>query len=93
MKFYHVHWCPECQLVQAKLDELGVTYDSIIVPDQRPQRTEVHAVSGQYYVPVLQDEDAVLTETRDIVSYLESKYGQQPVRPSTADKPGGRERA
>jgi glutathione S-transferase len=39
----------------------------------RPQRKEVFAVSGQYYVPVLQDGDVVLSETDAILAHLESK--------------------
>jgi mycoredoxin len=77
MKLYHVEWCPECEVVREKLDELGVSYESVIVPDSRPQRTVVYEVSGQYYVPVLADGDHVLSETADILSYLESKYGQK----------------
>ena len=78
--FYHVHWCPECQIVREKLDELGVPYESVIVPDMRPHRTQVYEVSGQYYVPVLKDGDTVLSETRDIMSYLETTYGRQAAR-------------
>ena len=77
MKLYHVDWCPECEVVREKLDELGVSYESVIVPDSRPQRTAVYEVSGQYYVPVLTDGDHVLSETADILSYLEAKYGQK----------------
>jgi mycoredoxin len=80
VKLYHVDWCPECEVVRTKLDELGIQYESVVVPDQRPQRAEVYKASGQYYVPVLQDEDKVLTETRDILSYLESRYGQEAAR-------------
>jgi len=77
MKLYHVDWCPECEVVREKLDELGISYESVIVPDSRPQRTQVYEASGQYYVPVLTDGDHVLSETDDILSYLESKYGQK----------------
>ena len=77
MKLYHVDWCPECEVVREKLDELGVSYESVIVPDSRPQRTVVYEASGQYYVPVLTDGDHVLSETVDILSYLEAKYGQK----------------
>jgi mycoredoxin len=77
MKLYHVSWCPECLTVRDKLDELGVSYESVIVPDSRPQRSEVFEASGQYYVPVLRDGDKVLSETADILSYLESKYSQK----------------
>lgn len=38
-------------------------------------RTQVYDVSGQYYVPVLKDVDLVLTETEDILNYLDTKYG------------------
>ena len=73
MTLYHVNWCPECEVVRRKLAELQLPYDDVIVPDLRPQRKEVFAVSGQYYVPVLQDGDVVLSETHDILAHLESK--------------------
>lgn len=38
-------------------------------------RTQVYDVSGQYYVPVLKDGDLVLTETDDILDYLDKRYG------------------
>jgi len=80
MILYHVHWCPECLLVQQKLDDLGIAYESVIVPDARPERTQVYEVSGQYYVPVLTDGDKVLSETCDILSYLETTRGSKAAR-------------
>lgn len=80
MILYHVRWCPECQIVKEKLDELGLTYEDVVVPDARPQRTQVHEVSGQYYVPVLKDGDKVLSETRDILFYLETTHGPKAAR-------------
>ena len=82
MILYHVHWCPECQLVTQRLDDLGLAYESVIVPDARPERGQVHEVSGQYYVPVLKDGDTVLSETRDILSYLETTHGSKAARSS-----------
>lgn len=73
MTLYHVHWCPECEVVRQKLAELRLSYKDVVVPDLRPQRKEVFAVSGQYYVPVLQDGDVVLSETDAILTHLESK--------------------
>jgi glutathione S-transferase len=73
MTLYHVHWCPECEVVRRKLTELNLPYEDVIVPDFRPQRKEVFAVSGQSYVPVLQDGDVVLSETDAILAHLESK--------------------
>ena len=73
MTLYHVRWCPECEVVRRKLAQLNLSYEDIIVPDLRPQRKEVFAVSGQYYVPVLRDGDIVLSETDAILAYLDSK--------------------
>jgi glutathione S-transferase len=80
MTFYHVRWCPECEVVRQKLDELGLAYEGVLVPDARPARSQVYEVSGQYYVPVIKDGDTVLTETPDILSYLETKNGQKAAR-------------
>ena len=72
MTLYHTEWCPECAVVRNKLSELNIEYESIIVSDVRPFRKQVHEVSGQYYVPVLVDGRTVLTETGDILKYLDS---------------------
>lgn len=71
MTLYHVDWCPECEVVRRKLADLKIEYESILVPDFRPFRNEVFSVSGQYYVPVLQDGDTVLSETEEILVHLE----------------------
>jgi glutathione S-transferase len=73
MTLYHVDWCPECELVRQKLAELQLPYQDVIVPDVRPMRKQVFEVSGQYFVPVLQDGDTVLIETHEILAHLESK--------------------
>ena len=70
---YHVQWCPDCEVVRDRLSELNVPYEDIVVPDFRPMRKVVYDVSGQYYVPVLKDGDTVLTETRDILAYLDQR--------------------
>ncbi len=75
--FYHVDWCPECELVRDKLADLGLEYEDVVVPDARPMRAQVFEISGQYYVPVLKDGDKVLTETRDILAHLETQHGGQ----------------
>ena len=73
MTLYHVEWCPECEMVRRKLGELNLPYENVVVPDFRPLRKEVFAVSRQYYVPVLKDGDKVLSETHEILAHLESK--------------------
>lgn len=73
--FYHVNWCPECLLVREKLEDLQVAYEDVVVPDARARRQQVYEVSKQYYVPVIKDDDVVLTETHEILAYLDEHYG------------------
>ncbi|WNM61219.1 glutathione S-transferase N-terminal domain-containing protein [Candidatus Nitrospira neomarina] len=71
MKLYHTEWCPECQVVRERLAELGLPYEDEVVPDVRPFRKKLYEVSGQNYVPVLVHGETVLTETSDILAYLD----------------------
>jgi mycoredoxin len=75
---YHVHWCPECELVREKLADLGLHYEDIVVPDLRPMRKQVYDASGQYYVPVLKDGDTVMSETHQILAHLDTHYAKTP---------------
>ena len=86
MTLYHVRWCPECAIVREKLGLLGIPYDDVVVPDLRPLRQEVFAVSGQYYVPVIKDRNTVLTETRDILEYLDAQYSETGDREETGSR-------
>jgi glutathione S-transferase len=75
MKLYNLESCPYCVMVREKLDGLGLEYEKIDVPPDRPSRKEVFDVSGQYLVPVLVDGDEVLDDEIEIIAYLEKKYG------------------
>ena len=79
MTLYHVAWCPECEAVRRKLAQLHLEFEHVVVPDIRPMRNVVKEVSGQYYVPVLKDGDIVLTETDDILDYLDKTYGREQI--------------
>lgn len=75
---YELPGCPYCAKVINKLDELGLEYDSIEVPRSHGERTEVKEVSGQTGVPVILDEEHGvdgMSESDDIVAYLEETYG------------------
>ena len=75
---YELEGCPYCAKVIDKLNELGVEYDSVMVPSSHSQRDEVKEVSGQTGVPVLVDEEhgvEGMPESDDIVEYLEETYG------------------
>ncbi len=63
--------------MREKLGELGLAYEDVVAPDFRPMRKQVHEVSGQYYVPVLKDGDTVLTETGEILEYLDRQYAKR----------------
>lgn len=88
LTLYHVSWCPECAVVRDKLDALNLMYEGVIVPDFRPARQGVFDVSGQYYVPVLKDGETVLTDTREILAYLDEHYSNGQVR-GTGSEAGG----
>ncbi|UIP01138.1 glutathione S-transferase N-terminal domain-containing protein [Halobaculum sp. CBA1158] len=75
---YELEGCPYCAKVKNKLAELGLEYDSVMVPQSHDERTEVEEVSGQTGVPVLVDEEHGvdgMPESDDIVEYLEETYG------------------
>lgn len=75
---YELQGCPYCAKVVSKLDELGLEYESKMVPSAHSQRTEVEEISGQTGVPVLVDPDHDvdgMAESDDIVAYLEETYG------------------
>jgi glutaredoxin 3 len=75
---YELDGCPYCAKVTNKLSELGLEYESRMVPRSHSERTEVEEVSGQTGVPVLIDEEHDvdgMPESDDIVAYLEKTYG------------------
>ena len=77
VELYELDGCPYCEKVINKLDELGLEYESHMVPSSHSDRTEVEKVSGQTGVPVLVDNDngiEGMPESDDIVEYLEETY-------------------
>jgi glutathione S-transferase len=80
LELYELEGCPHCAKVKRKLDELGLEYESHMVPSSHDERDEVAAVSGQTGVPVLVDHDhgvEGMPESDDIVAYLEETYGRE----------------
>jgi glutathione S-transferase len=78
LELYELQGCPYCAKVRKKLDELGLEYESHMVPRSHGDRTEVEEISGQTGVPVLVDTDHGvdgMAESDDIVAYLEETYG------------------
>jgi len=75
LEVYQFEGCPFCSKVRQKMTDLGIDFIARAVdPDNRER---VEEVSGQTNVPVLVDPntDTVMTESDDIVEYLEEHYG------------------
>jgi glutathione S-transferase len=75
---YQLEGCPWCEKVADRMDELGVDYDTIWVDAMHSDRNEVKRVSGQRAVPVLVDDDhgVTMNESANIVTYLDTTYGE-----------------
>jgi glutathione S-transferase len=77
---YELPGCPYCANVIDTLEQLGLEYDSVEVPSDHAERTEVQEVSGQTSVPVIVDEAHGVDgmhESDDIVEYLEETYAAE----------------
>jgi len=77
---YELPGCPYCVKVIDTLERLGIEYETVEVPSDRGERTEVKEVSGQTLVPVIVDEDHGVDgmhESDDIVDYLERTYAAE----------------
>ncbi|MCX2817884.1 MAG: glutathione S-transferase [Methanobacteriota archaeon] len=75
---YRLQACPFCERVVRVLDEHGVDYESRFVEPLHSERDAVRRVSGSRTVPVLVDPEtgATLTESENIVEYVEKYYGE-----------------
>jgi glutathione S-transferase len=78
LTLYEQRGCPFCIRVADKLEELGLEYETVMVPASHAKRDEVKEISGQTGVPVLIDEEhgvEGMPESADIIEYLEETYG------------------
>ena len=74
IQLYQAEWCAFSYRVRAKLTELGVPYQAINVAAEGQERTEVKELTASTAVPVLVDGEKVISDSSQIVSYLEAKY-------------------
>ncbi|KAB1186909.1 MULTISPECIES: glutathione S-transferase N-terminal domain-containing protein [Haloferax] len=74
---YRLQACPYCERVVRVLDEQGLDYRSRFVEPMHSDRNVVKRVSGKRTVPALVDENTGVTmsESANIVDYLENTYG------------------
>jgi len=74
---YRLQACPFCERVVRVLDELGLAYRSRFVEPMHSRRNAVKRLTGARTVPAIVDEETGVTmsESANIVEYLESTYG------------------
>ncbi|MFB6094445.1 MAG: glutaredoxin family protein [Halanaeroarchaeum sp.] len=75
---YRLQGCPYCERVVRKLEEYGLAYHSRFVEPMHSERNVVKRVSGKRSVPAIVDENTGVTmsESANIVDYLETTYGE-----------------
>ena len=72
--------CPYSKRVRRVLDVLAVDYEEIIVPEDRADRDDLDALTGQRGVPVVVDDDhpdGWVSDSSAISSYLKANYDQR----------------
>jgi glutathione S-transferase len=74
---YRLQACPFCERVVRVLDELGLAYRSRFVEPMHSRRNAIKRLTGARTVPAIVDEETGVTmsESANIVDYLESTYG------------------
>ncbi|MFW5957216.1 MAG: glutathione S-transferase N-terminal domain-containing protein [Natronomonas sp.] len=87
---YRLQGCPFCERVVRVLDDLDIGYRSRFVEARHSRRDVVKRVSGSRTVPALVDErtGVTMSESANIVEYLEHTYGDDPsdAEPATASQ-------
>jgi glutaredoxin len=72
-------WLCPCGKVARALQREGIAYQEVVVPQRRPLRPEVEALTGQRRVPVLVIEGQAICDSRRIIEHLE--YRRSAARP------------
>jgi glutathione S-transferase len=74
---YRLQACPYCERVVRTLQDLGLDYTSRFVEPMHSERNVVKRVAGSRPVPALVDErtGVTMSESANVVDYLESTYG------------------
>jgi len=80
---YRLQACPFCERVVRVLQELDVPYRSRFVEARHSRRDVVKRLTGARTVPAIVDESTGVTmsESANIVEYLEATYGEGDVDP------------
>jgi glutathione S-transferase len=79
--------CP-CGAVARRLKKLGLEYRTERVQRRRSQRPEIVELTKMPYVPVLVDDDEVVSDSRRILQYLDWRYGEEETPAASSASPG-----
>ncbi len=76
---YRLQGCPFCERVVRSLQDNGVEYESRFVEARHSRRDAVKRISGSRTVPAIVDErtGVTMSESANIVEYVEATYGQR----------------
>ncbi len=90
--FYRLQACPYCERVTRKLREYDLDYRSRFVEPMHSDRNVVKRISGKRTVPAIVDENTGVTmsESGNIVDYLDNTYGDGARTDGDARTDGGR---
>jgi uncharacterized protein (DUF302 family)/glutaredoxin len=88
ISLYNLEGCPFCHLVRKKLEQLQLPALIIPVPKKGEDRTELIKISAQKTVPTLVDGDKVITDSTEIMKYLDLQYGDGKITTLLADDYG-----
>ena len=74
---YRLQACPYCERVVRVLEDLDLDYTSRFVEPMHSERNVVKRVAGSRPVPAIVDErtGVTMSESANVVEYLESTYG------------------
>jgi glutathione S-transferase len=85
IRLYRAHWSTNCERVALALAHKRIDVESALI--SYSDRSPVEQISGQPLVPVIVDDDAVISDSTRILRYLEDRYPEPPLFPCA---PGAR---
>ena len=80
MKLYRAPFSTNVERVSLALAHKGLEAESVVIPYD--DRSLVEQVSGQPLVPVLEDDGIVISDSMQIVAYLERRFPDPPLYPA-----------
>ena len=87
LELYQFELSQYCEKVRFILDYKGLEYRKVEVTPGMGQ-WDLFQKSGQRQVPVLKDGDTYIPDSTEIAFYLERKYPEKPILPTTPKKKG-----